>query len=331
MSSHETTHDRTLVVLAMDVCNLTLSRGPRCSAVERRLEADFSHFRDIIEREEGCLLSDHGRGVLAVFSSAVKALACASMMQDFVYSRNARLPKDDQSLAYRIGLDAGEIGIHDGVATGDAVEIAVRLEALCSPGQIAFSQAIHSLTEDRVDLDRSQPGTELGFKGKRIGVWIGKVLLDPRRTKPRHKLLTYYVPASDGGLTLNFKGACVVAVLSALFTIGAYKSWTWVGDYTKASEVRVAAEETEAQRRLAVFTASHVLPVGKSLNLGSKKGGHNLKATPGSPDESEDEPEIDPETEPIEPVLDPPVEQPTATPPPVIEPTQDIAVINPTH
>src|SRR4029453_18400145 len=78
---------------------------------------------------------------------------------------------DDLELQARIGVEAGEVvtGAGDSTfATGEAVNIAARLQQLAEPGQILLGPAAPPLTLGRIEVDDVGPGE---VRGRDEPVW----------------------------------------------------------------------------------------------------------------------------------------------------------------
>lgn len=96
-----------------------------------------------IEKNNGKWLKEMGDGVLAQFSSAFDAVACALEIQKHAHS--------EISAKIRIGIHLGDITQENKDVFGDGVNIASRLQAIADPGGIYISgsiqQAVHAHTD----------------------------------------------------------------------------------------------------------------------------------------------------------------------------------------
>src|SRR5438445_3608115 len=65
----------------------------------------------------------------------------------------------------RIGVTTGEVvtGTEERLATGDAVNVAARLEQAAAPGEVLLGEPTLALVRDAVEVDAVEP---LGLKGK---------------------------------------------------------------------------------------------------------------------------------------------------------------------
>ena len=120
----------------------------------------FETARTAIERHGGTVEKFIGDAVMAVFGipvvhedDALRAVRAAAELRDAV------------EIDVRIGVNTGEVvtGGADTLATGDAVNVAARLEQAASPGEVFLGAATYALVRDTVDAELLPP---LEAKGK---------------------------------------------------------------------------------------------------------------------------------------------------------------------
>ncbi len=136
---------------------------------------------------QGHVVGSAGDSLLIEFASAVNAVQCAVELQAGLAERNADLP-EDRRMAFRMGVNLGDVIAGDGTIHGDGVNVAARLEKLAAPGTVCIGQNIleqikgklpyryddlgaqrlHNIAEPvrafRVDAAKSQPGARPGGK-----------------------------------------------------------------------------------------------------------------------------------------------------------------------
>src|SRR5436305_700775 len=128
-----------VTVLFCDVVGSTaLGETLDPEAVRALLGRYFDRMRSIVERHGGTVEKFAGDAVMAVFGvpvvhedDALRALRAALEMQAAVAAFEPELARgDDLRLSVRIGVNTGEVvtGGTDRLATGDAVNVAARLE-----------------------------------------------------------------------------------------------------------------------------------------------------------------------------------------------------------
>ena len=104
-----------------------------------------------IVEHEGRIVKLMGDGLLAEFPSAVKAVQCAVEIQRALGEQNADVPKSKR-IAYRIGINIGDIIVEGDDIYGDGVNVAARLEQLAEPGKVCVAGAARDQVFDKVDF-----------------------------------------------------------------------------------------------------------------------------------------------------------------------------------
>ena len=108
---------------------------------------------EYIEKHGGRIFHTAGDSVLAEFNSPVETVNCAISFQDRIYERNETLTEKigDRPLLWRVGIHCDEVISENDNLYGNGVNIAARLEAQCSPGQILVSRAINEQVVSRIE------------------------------------------------------------------------------------------------------------------------------------------------------------------------------------
>jgi len=97
------------------------------------IPADLAGFSRLLGMDEE---GTHGDGYLAEFASVVDAVRCAIEVQRGMTERNASTAEDSR-IAFRVGVNLGDIIVEDNDIHGDGVNIAARLEAIAEPAAAA--------------------------------------------------------------------------------------------------------------------------------------------------------------------------------------------------
>ena len=109
---------------------------------EGTLSALNSLRKDIIDpkvaEHHGRIVKLMGDGILAEFPSVVDAVRTAAEIQRAVAERNAD-QSENQRIAFRIGINLGDVIIDGDDIQGDGVNVAARLEGLSEPGGMCIS------------------------------------------------------------------------------------------------------------------------------------------------------------------------------------------------
>lgn len=108
-----------------EVGTLADLRALRCEIVDPAIAA-----------HKGRIVKTTGDGMLVEFASAVDAVTCAITVQD---SMAKRKPGASSKIAFRIGINVGDIIVEDDDIFGDGVNVAARVENECEPGRVYLS------------------------------------------------------------------------------------------------------------------------------------------------------------------------------------------------
>ncbi len=86
-----------------------------------------------------------------VFDSVDGAVRCAVKVQEQISTHDGDQPPD-RAIRFRIGINSGD-AIPDGTDLhGDAVNVAVRLQAECPPGAVCVSRAVRDQIRGQLNL-----------------------------------------------------------------------------------------------------------------------------------------------------------------------------------
>src|SRR5437773_4458941 len=157
-------HRKVVTVLFCDVVGSTaLGESVDPEALQGLLARYFERMKGIVESHGGSVEKFIGDAVMAVFGvpvvhedDALRACRAAVEMRD-------ALP--ELGVAARIGVNTGEVvtGTEERLATGDALNVAARLEQAAQPGEILVGEETLRLTRDAVEVEAISP---LSLKGK---------------------------------------------------------------------------------------------------------------------------------------------------------------------
>ncbi len=165
---------KTVTVLFSDVTGST-QLGERLDpeSLRRVMASYFDAARGCLERHGGTVEKFIGDAVMAVFGiptvhedDALRALRAAAELRESIAELNADLERDyGVSLQLRIGVNTGEVvaGTEERLATGDAVNVAARLEQAAAPDEILLGQQTVRLARDAIEAESVEP---LEAKGK---------------------------------------------------------------------------------------------------------------------------------------------------------------------
>ena len=164
---------RLAAILAADVVGYSRLMAADEAGTHARLKALRKEFIEPkIAEHHGRVVKLMGDGALVEFASVVDAVQCAVGDPDAgVAERKAELP-EDRRIAFRIGINLGDMIIEDDDIYGDGVNVAARLEALAEPGDICVSRTVYDQVEDKVALRLRADSASSGSRTSREPVHV---------------------------------------------------------------------------------------------------------------------------------------------------------------
>ncbi len=165
---------KTVTVLFCDVTGST-AMGERLDPESLRqvMRRYFDAARAVIELHGGAVEKFIGDAVMAVFGvpvlhedDALRAVRAAAGLRDALVGLNVKLERDyGTTVTIRTGVNTGQVvtGTEERLATGDAVNLAARLEQAAAPGEIIIGPETWRLVRDSVTVEPLEP---LDLKGK---------------------------------------------------------------------------------------------------------------------------------------------------------------------
>ncbi|HMJ00058.1 MAG TPA: adenylate/guanylate cyclase domain-containing protein [Gaiellaceae bacterium] len=169
---------KTVTVVFSDVTGST-ALGERLDpeSLRRVMSRYFDEMQAVVERHGGTVEKFIGDAVMAVFGipvlhedDAVRAVRAAAEMRVRLAGLNEELERDfGVTIAVRTGVNTGEVVAGDAssggqrFATGDAVNVAKRLEEAAPANEILLGETTHRLVRDAVEVAPVEP---LELKGK---------------------------------------------------------------------------------------------------------------------------------------------------------------------
>lgn len=111
-----------------------------------------------IEAYRGRIVKNTGDGFIAVFQSVVDGMSCAIAIQEnMAGNRDGAAP--DHRLAFRIGVNLGDIIFEEKDVYGDGVNMAARLQTLAVPGGICVSHVVRHELRGKLQLEFDSLGS----------------------------------------------------------------------------------------------------------------------------------------------------------------------------
>ena len=146
----------------------------------------FDRLTQELTRYGGLVEKFMGDAVLAIYGvprahedDAERAVRAALEMQATLSELNRTFKRDGRpELAMRIGIESGEVlvdqdrvsGIRDRMLTGDAVNVAARLQGVARPGRIVVGPASFATTKEVIEY-RELPALDLKGKREAVPAW----------------------------------------------------------------------------------------------------------------------------------------------------------------
>ena len=164
---------KVVTVLFCDVTGST-ALGERIDpeSLRRVMARYFETAKAIVERHGGTVEKFIGDAVMAVFGvptvhedDALRAVRAADELRGGLGDLNDELERDyGTRLELRMGVNTGEVvtGTEERLATGDAVNVAARLEQAAPPGEVLLGEETHRLVATRSRPSRSTPSRPRG-------------------------------------------------------------------------------------------------------------------------------------------------------------------------
>jgi class 3 adenylate cyclase/tetratricopeptide (TPR) repeat protein len=173
-----------VTVVFCDVTGSTsLGEARDPESVRRVLARYFEQARAALERHGGTVEKFIGDAVMAVFGvptlhedDALRAVRAAAELRERLGELNEELERDwGVRLETRTAVNTGDViaGSAETLVTGDAVNVAARLEQVAAPGEVLLGETTYTLVRDAVSVERIEP---MELKGKRQPVRAYRLL-----------------------------------------------------------------------------------------------------------------------------------------------------------
>ncbi|TYL72051.1 adenylate/guanylate cyclase domain-containing protein [Bradyrhizobium cytisi] len=147
-------------ILAADVAGYSRLMHHNEEATHAKLTALLADaVEPAIADHGGRIVKNTGDGFLAEFPSAVEAVRAAVQFQ----ARIKELTTDEveeRRIAFRVGVNIGDVIVEPHDIFGDGVNIAARLESLAQPGGICISSSAHDYVRGKVGVEFADLGEQ---------------------------------------------------------------------------------------------------------------------------------------------------------------------------
>jgi TolB-like protein/class 3 adenylate cyclase len=144
---------RLSAIMAADVAGYSRLMHDDEEATHARLTALLTDVVDpALAKHGGRVVKHTGDGFLAEFPSAVEAVRAATYFQNGIRDLTVD-DADDRRIAFRVGINIGDVIVEAHDIFGDGVNIAARLEGIAESGGICISSAAYDQVRGKVDID----------------------------------------------------------------------------------------------------------------------------------------------------------------------------------
>src|SRR5215813_9163771 len=113
-----------------------------------------------ISEHGGRIVKNTGDGFLAEFPSAVEAVRAAVQFQTRIAELTAA-DEDENRIAFRVGINVGDVIVEPHDVFGDGVNIAARLEGIAEPGGICISSSAYDHIQGKVGVKFTNLGEQV--------------------------------------------------------------------------------------------------------------------------------------------------------------------------
>jgi TolB-like protein/class 3 adenylate cyclase len=151
---------RLTAILAADVAGYSRLMHHDEEATHAKLTALLAGgVKPAIAEHGGRIVKNTGDGFLAEFPSAVEAVRAAVQFQNSVHELTTS-DAEDRRIAFRVGVNIGDVIIEQHDIFGDGVNIAARLESIAEPGGICISSSAYDQVRGKVGVEFADLGEQ---------------------------------------------------------------------------------------------------------------------------------------------------------------------------
>src|ERR1700680_72407 len=139
-------------IMFSDIAGYTAIMGRDERKALRALDDHRELLRAILPRFNGRMVGEIGDGTLSSVHSALDAVKCARAAQPAL--------RDAPGLKLRIGIHLGDVVFANNTVLGDGVNVASRIHALASPGDICISANVYDEIRNKPEFQVKDLGEQ---------------------------------------------------------------------------------------------------------------------------------------------------------------------------
>ena len=207
----------------------------------RTMESYRETVSSLIDQHNGRVIDSPGDNLLSEFGSVVDAVQCAVEVQHIIKAKNAGLP-EARRMAFRIGINLGDVIEEEGRTYGDGINIAARIEKLADSGGICISGSAYEQIVSKLSLGYENLG-EHAVKNIARPVQVYRIPMDSNAVaevdKAKDAVITRWRNKAMGLIVLIAVGSISIAV------------WYHLRESTPPAEIIPAAKEAAPAEKMA--------------------------------------------------------------------------------
>jgi class 3 adenylate cyclase/dienelactone hydrolase len=202
-------------ILAADVAGYTrLMERDEAAVVAAWRRARAEVIDPTVAKHGGRIVKLTGDGFLAEFSTAESAIRAALSMQRSFDALFGQTPAESR-MAFRMGVNLGDIWVDADDIYGAGVNVAARLETLSEPGELCISDAVHDAIKHKITAQFVDIGLQsVKHVAEPIRAWRVRIAEAPATVPPQASV----APRRSRRLS----GYAVTAAVAAALAIGVY-------------------------------------------------------------------------------------------------------------
>ena len=133
---------RVAACLYADVSGYCRLIGTDVQSTVRTMTAYKALMSRLVIKHGGRVVDAAGDSFLAEFPATSRAVRCGLALQEELSRHNAGLPPG-RRVEFRVGIDLGDILVHEGRVYGHCVNTAARVQAIAPPGSVCIAGAAY--------------------------------------------------------------------------------------------------------------------------------------------------------------------------------------------